>query len=35
MLRLEVDGFASQEGVPQGADATINKVVDGEANKFF
>jgi hypothetical protein len=30
----EVDQFASQEGIPQGMDNTINKEVDQEVNKF-
>jgi len=31
----EVNGFLSKEGVPSGADSTIDKFADQEAGKFM
>jgi len=30
-----MNSFMSKEGVPQGADNTVDKFVDGEASKFM
>ncbi|EMC94485.1 hypothetical protein BAUCODRAFT_35701 [Baudoinia panamericana UAMH 10762] len=35
MLNNEMNQFLTKEGVPQGADQTIDKYVDQEANKFM